>query len=64
MVSSSNDIHPTPDGTKLRDHVISSGAHGCKDGRLRGELPLSFCFSEDLSFYYHSLSTYSYRLVK
>ena len=32
MVSSSNDIHPTPEGTKLRDHVISSGAHGCKDG--------------------------------
>ena len=64
MVSSSNDINPTPEGTKLRDHVISSGAHGCKDGRLRVELPLSFCFSEDLSFYYHSLSTYSYRLVK
>lgn len=44
MVSNSNDIHPTPEGTKLRDHVISSRAHGCKDGRLRGELPLSFCF--------------------
>ena len=41
MVSSSNDIHPTSEGKKLRDHVISSGAHGCKDGRLRGELPLS-----------------------
>ena len=33
MVSSSNDTHPTPEGTKLRDHVINSGAHGCKGGR-------------------------------
>ena len=44
MVSSSNDIRPTPEGTKLRDHVISSRAHGCKDGRLRGELPLFAAF--------------------
>ena len=47
MVSISNDIHPTPEGIKLRDHVISSGAHGCKDGRLQDELPLSFCFYAD-----------------
>ena len=32
MVSNSTDIHPTPEGTKLRDHVTSSRAPGCKDG--------------------------------
>ena len=34
MVSSSNDIHPTPEGTKLRDHVISSGAHVAKTAEI------------------------------
>ena len=64
MVSSTNDIHPTPEGTKLRDHVISSGAHGCKDGRLRGELPLSFCFSEDYPFITILYPHIANRLVK
>ena len=34
MVVNSTDTHPTPEGTKLRDHATSSRAHGRKDGGL------------------------------
>ena len=30
MVPNSTDIHPTPEGTKPRDHVLSSRAHVAK----------------------------------
>ena len=46
--SISTDTHPTPEGTKPRDHVISSQAHGRKNGRLSGVLPLSFYILDDL----------------
>ena len=34
MVSNITDVHPTPEGSMLKDHVISSRAHGIEDGRL------------------------------
>ena len=34
MVSNGTDIHPTPEGLKPRDQVISNRAHGSKGGRL------------------------------
>ena len=30
MVSNITDVHPTPEGTTPKDHVISSRAHGTK----------------------------------
>ena len=50
MVSSSNDIHPTPEGTKLRDHVISSGAHVAKTADYEVSCHFLFVFQRICPF--------------
>lgn len=44
MVFKSTDIHPTPEGTKLRDHATSSRAHGRKRWRTMRWVATFFLF--------------------
>lgn len=44
--------------------LISCRAHGCKDGHVRGELPLSFCFERICPFITILYPHKSSRLVK
>ena len=67
MISNYTDIHPTPEGQKLRDHVTSSRAHGRKHGGFlffRGFvllLPFFIQIKQSVSeiasctFYYHAI---------
>ena len=51
MVSNSTDIHPTPEGTKPRDQVISSRAHVAKI--VDYEVSYCFLFVLLLPFFIH-----------
>ena len=70
MVFNSTDIHPTPEGTKLRDRVTSSRAPGRKDGEFlffRGfvlllpffiHIKLSVSEIASCKFYIHAIRSY------